>query len=181
MQMYFVGYTSRRKWHWSDCEFFRSLTNPRNVLWDRYATSIVVFDLNIIYSSHNLVKSFYREALVWQGLNHAHILPFLGISEQVFGSSLCMVSPWLANGNALQHRTYLIDHQKLCGKAYLDTIHRWVRESRYILISVANHPIVTVFGNRTWSSISTWNRHHTRRCSRGEFCHIISSQFLIRP
>ncbi|KAJ7323987.1 hypothetical protein DFH08DRAFT_347333 [Mycena albidolilacea] len=35
-----------------------------------------------------------KKALVWQGLRHASILPFLGIDRHTFPSSLCMVSPW---------------------------------------------------------------------------------------
>ncbi|KAJ6549883.1 kinase-like domain-containing protein, partial [Mycena capillaripes] len=48
-----------------------------------------------------------KEALIWEGLHHPFILPFLGIDSDTFPSALCMVSPWMENGTALQ---YLEDH-----------------------------------------------------------------------
>ncbi|KAJ7792575.1 hypothetical protein B0H14DRAFT_164049 [Mycena olivaceomarginata] len=41
---------------------------------------------------------FCKEALAWQGLRHASILPFLDIDRHTFPSSFCMVSPWLKHG-----------------------------------------------------------------------------------
>ncbi|KAJ6468973.1 kinase-like domain-containing protein [Mycena vulgaris] len=38
-----------------------------------------------------------REALVWQTLNHAHILTFIGIDCDTFSPSLCMVLLWTGN------------------------------------------------------------------------------------
>ncbi|KAJ6502738.1 kinase-like domain-containing protein [Mycena vitilis] len=46
---------------------------------------------------------FCREALVWQGLRHPSILPFLGIDRHTFPSSLCMVSPWMKHGTILKY------------------------------------------------------------------------------
>ncbi|KAJ7616201.1 kinase-like domain-containing protein [Mycena polygramma] len=46
---------------------------------------------------------FCREALLWQGLRHASILPFLGIDRQTFPPSLCMVSPWMKHGTILSY------------------------------------------------------------------------------
>ncbi|KAK6969390.1 kinase-like protein [Favolaschia claudopus] len=45
---------------------------------------------------------FCREALVWQGLRHPNILPFLGIDRHSFPSSFCMVSPWMKHGTILK-------------------------------------------------------------------------------
>ncbi|KAJ7880785.1 kinase-like domain-containing protein [Mycena olivaceomarginata] len=50
---------------------------------------------------------FCKEALIWEGLHHRFILPFLGIDNETFPSSLCMVSPWMKNGTVLE---YLRDH-----------------------------------------------------------------------
>ncbi|KAK7000664.1 kinase-like domain-containing protein, partial [Favolaschia claudopus] len=44
---------------------------------------------------------FCREALVWQGLRHPFILPFLGIDRTSFAPSFCMVSPWMKHGTIL--------------------------------------------------------------------------------
>jgi len=50
---------------------------------------------------------FCREALVWKELRHRHILPFLGIEENSYPESLCMVSPWMEHGTVLN---YLKEH-----------------------------------------------------------------------
>ncbi|KAJ7203038.1 kinase-like domain-containing protein, partial [Mycena pura] len=42
-----------------------------------------------------------REALVWQRLRHAFIVPLIGIDMEGFPSSLCMVSPWMKNGTVI--------------------------------------------------------------------------------
>ncbi|KAJ6524266.1 kinase-like domain-containing protein [Mycena vulgaris] len=50
---------------------------------------------------------FCREALVWQRLQHKHVLPLIGIDRESFPSSLCMVSPWMKHGTVLK---YLTEH-----------------------------------------------------------------------
>ncbi|KAJ7202309.1 kinase-like domain-containing protein [Mycena pura] len=52
-------------------------------------------------------QGFCKEALIWEGLHHPFILPFLGLDSNTFPSSLCMVSPWMENGTVL---AYLKDH-----------------------------------------------------------------------
>jgi hypothetical protein len=51
-----------------------------------------------------------KEALVWKGLRHPFILPFLGIDTETFGVKyicenglVCLVSPWMKNGTALAY------------------------------------------------------------------------------
>ncbi|KAF7336171.1 Kinase-like protein [Mycena venus] len=46
---------------------------------------------------------FCKEALIWQRLQNPLILPFIGIDQETFPSSICMVSPWMANGTVLKH------------------------------------------------------------------------------
>ncbi|KAJ7479825.1 kinase-like domain-containing protein, partial [Mycena latifolia] len=48
-----------------------------------------------------------REALTWQGLNHRFILSLLGIDNQTFPPTLCLVSPWMKRGTVLK---YLKEH-----------------------------------------------------------------------
>ncbi|KAL0578697.1 Rho guanine nucleotide exchange factor [Marasmius crinis-equi] len=50
------------------------------------------------------VSAFVREAMVWRQLDHPNILPFKGMyyfneDEQ----QICLVSPWMENGNLLQY------------------------------------------------------------------------------
>ncbi|KAF7333675.1 Kinase-like protein [Mycena sanguinolenta] len=46
---------------------------------------------------------FCREALVWKGLHHPYILPFLGIDRDSFPTTLCMVSPWMKHGSVINY------------------------------------------------------------------------------
>ncbi|KAF7326404.1 Kinase-like protein [Mycena venus] len=48
-------------------------------------------------------SKFRREAFVWRDLYHPHILPFIGIDQDSFPPSLCMVSPWMEHGTVLNY------------------------------------------------------------------------------
>jgi serine/threonine protein kinase len=43
-----------------------------------------------------------REIAIWQGLNHANVLPLLGVTSS-FGPYLSLVSPWLGNGSLMHY------------------------------------------------------------------------------
>ncbi|KAJ7779273.1 kinase-like domain-containing protein [Mycena metata] len=47
-----------------------------------------------------VLKDFTREALVWRQLCHPNLLPFFGV--YYFDTRLCLVSPWMENGNIMQ-------------------------------------------------------------------------------
>ncbi|KAK0217921.1 kinase-like domain-containing protein [Armillaria fumosa] len=55
-------------------------------------------------------RRFCQEALTWQSLKHAYIVPFLGIVAEEFPTALCMVSPWMRNGTVLK---YLADNGRV--------------------------------------------------------------------
>jgi hypothetical protein len=48
-----------------------------------------------------------HETLFWRDLNHQHIMPLLGVSQDAVAPRLSLVTPWMANGNILD---YLEDH-----------------------------------------------------------------------
>ncbi|TCD63706.1 hypothetical protein EIP91_005077 [Steccherinum ochraceum] len=48
------------------------------------------------------LQRFLHEALLWRGLDHPHVLPLLGIHEMLSPQDLCMVSPWVDQGNVCQ-------------------------------------------------------------------------------
>ncbi|KAJ7159609.1 hypothetical protein C8R46DRAFT_1194899, partial [Mycena filopes] len=64
--------------------------------WERRTVAVKVF---LDRKSEGLVfeRKLRREVAVWHRLNHANIVPLLGITYD-FGTSLSMVSPWLGNG-----------------------------------------------------------------------------------
>ncbi|KAF7349828.1 Kinase-like protein [Mycena venus] len=101
---------------------------------------------------------FCREALVWQGLRHSSILPFLGIDKATFPPSLCMVSPWMKYGTILN---YLRDRGRgdilrltfeiAKGLDYLHSmniVHGDLRGNN-ILISDEHHACLSDFGLAT--------------------------------
>ncbi|KAF7368756.1 hypothetical protein MVEN_00200700 [Mycena venus] len=54
-------------------------------------------------TSHRTRSRFCKETLIWEGLHHPFILPFLGVDSDTFPSALCMVSPWMKNGTVLEY------------------------------------------------------------------------------
>ncbi|KAJ7904193.1 kinase-like domain-containing protein, partial [Mycena leptocephala] len=47
-----------------------------------------------------VLKEFSREALIWRQLCHPNLLPFFGL--YYLDNRLCLVSPWMDNGNVLE-------------------------------------------------------------------------------
>ncbi|KAJ7044338.1 kinase-like domain-containing protein, partial [Mycena alexandri] len=98
---------------------------------------------------------FCQEALLWQGLRHPSILPFLGIDRDTFPSAYCMVSPWMKHGTVIK---YLANHGRsqiprllleIClGLEYLHSmkiVHGDLRGDN-ILVSDDYHACLTDFG-----------------------------------
>ncbi|KAJ7572221.1 kinase-like domain-containing protein [Mycena floridula] len=52
---------------------------------------------------YRLFNKCRREALLWKQLDHPNILPFLGLNTEIFPPTVCLVSPWMANGNLRQY------------------------------------------------------------------------------
>ncbi|KAJ7040995.1 kinase-like domain-containing protein [Mycena alexandri] len=48
-----------------------------------------------------VLKQFGREALIWRQLCHPNLLPFFGL--YYIENRLCLVSPWMENGNVMQY------------------------------------------------------------------------------
>ncbi|PBK92811.1 hypothetical protein ARMGADRAFT_1030316 [Armillaria gallica] len=58
-------------------------------------------------------SDFCREALVWRQLQHPNVLPFLGVSEDLFAPSYCLISPWMVDGNSMAYLQAHPDHDRL--------------------------------------------------------------------
>ncbi|KAJ7279081.1 kinase-like domain-containing protein [Mycena rebaudengoi] len=109
---------------------------------------------------HRIRLKLCQEAFMWQGLRHPNILPFIGIDRESFPLSLCMVSPWMANGTVLK---YLEDHGRgdvdellleiARGLRYLHSrsvVHGDLRGAN-ILITNDGRPCLADFGLTTWT------------------------------
>lgn len=62
--------------------------------------------ISIVYFSDcvSACQGLCREALMWGGLSHPHVLPFLGADSVTFPSSLpCLVSPWMWHGTIVEY------------------------------------------------------------------------------
>lgn len=69
---------------------------------------------------------FCRESLLWKNLIHDNILPFFGVSDDVFPDSLCMVIPWMENGSLINHLDRLLSRDQLVGDEYATAVNKWV-------------------------------------------------------
>ncbi|TCD69532.1 hypothetical protein EIP91_007155 [Steccherinum ochraceum] len=71
-----------------------------------------------------LPTDFCREALLWKGLKHPHIVSFTGVSEDVFPLSLCMVMPWMKNGSIRDYMDVIERQGMLSEDVFLDFVHQ---------------------------------------------------------
>ncbi|KAI3610164.1 kinase-like protein [Moniliophthora roreri] len=81
----------------------------------------------------NVIKAFCEEALVWKQLNHANILPLLGVNTELFSPAFCLISPWMANGDIISFLRENPEHDRLravleiaSGLAYLHSMEPMV-------------------------------------------------------
>ncbi|KAF8999175.1 kinase-like domain-containing protein [Cyathus striatus] len=80
-------------------EVFRGDYNGRNV-------ALKVFKLyaNEMSRINDMLKAFFKEAILWRHLVHRNLLPFYGIYQLGdSGGRMCLVSPWMDNGNITQY------------------------------------------------------------------------------
>ena len=59
-----------------------------------------------------------RESIMWRKLSHEYVLPFYGVSEDVFRTSVCMVTPWMKQGNS----RHFLNQQASSGFGFIQTI-----------------------------------------------------------
>ncbi|KAJ8083342.1 Rho guanine nucleotide exchange factor [Marasmius tenuissimus] len=75
-----------------------------------------------------LSKEYLREAILWYQIRHPNVLPFLGIYQLEYAHQLCLISPWMTNGNLVQFLEvtkredidhYVLVHDVASGLTYL--------------------------------------------------------------
>ncbi|KAJ3480617.1 hypothetical protein NLI96_g8221 [Meripilus lineatus] len=81
-----------------------------------------VFNSNVPTERRVRERSFYRETVLWYNVSHPHVLPFKGVTD-IPGIGLCMVSPWMPNGNVRTYLQGLVEHG-LSGKGYVDVVNK---------------------------------------------------------
>ncbi|TCD64694.1 hypothetical protein EIP91_003768 [Steccherinum ochraceum] len=89
-------------------------------------------------------RQFCRESLMWRKLEHEHVLPFWGVSKDVFDHSICMVLPWMENSNI---RVYLYQERKyssnrLSGEDLVKAINKWLYQVARGLIYLHGEGVV---------------------------------------
>ncbi|KAJ8081999.1 hypothetical protein PM082_007845 [Marasmius tenuissimus] len=64
-----------------------------------------------------LSNEYMREAILWRQMKHPNLLPFLGMYQFESHQQLCLISPWMGNGNLVQYlrttRREDVDHHTL--------------------------------------------------------------------
>ncbi|KAL0061837.1 Homeobox protein tos8, partial [Marasmius tenuissimus] len=55
------------------------------------------------FDRNKLVKQLGNEVLIWRQLRHKNVHEFLGITNELFQPSYCIVSPWMANGDVVAY------------------------------------------------------------------------------
>ncbi|THH29185.1 hypothetical protein EUX98_g5002 [Antrodiella citrinella] len=112
-----------------------------------------------------VTQEFFREAIMWRTLSHSHIVPLLGLGDNIFNNTPCMVLPWMDNGTIVRYSELLRERGEMSeavrsirlnewlfqiasGLAYLhseDIVHGALRGSN-ILIDSKGSALLTDFG-----------------------------------
>ncbi len=71
------------------------------------------------------LQDFCQEALVWRQLHHPNVLPFLGVSEDLFAPSYCLISPWMVNGNIISYLETHPGHDRLTSVRQISCESQW--------------------------------------------------------
>ncbi|KZP29964.1 kinase-like protein [Athelia psychrophila] len=104
---------SERSLRYPECLLLQDITLPPHavaggsfgdVFKGRMAGCDIAVKVLKVYTTSNmdkLLKGFTREAVIWRQLSHPNVLSFYGVFRlgASSGQKLCLVSPWMQNGN----------------------------------------------------------------------------------
>ncbi|KAJ7666759.1 kinase-like domain-containing protein [Mycena polygramma] len=121
-----------------------------------------------------ILKEFGREALIWRQLCHPNLLPFFGV--YYLDNRLCLVSPWMENGNIMEflrtqpnaHRLSLILDVAL-GVRYLHrqrVVHGDLKAIN-VLVTPSRRACIADFGLSAVSNTITMRFTHSTAQARG--------------
>ncbi|THH27737.1 hypothetical protein EUX98_g6456 [Antrodiella citrinella] len=74
------------------------------------------------------IKHFCRESLLWKKLDHLYVLPFLGISRDVW-DPMCIVLPYMRNGAIRRRLRAQETHLRLTIENFEEHVNRWLYEA----------------------------------------------------
>ncbi|KAI0946591.1 hypothetical protein AcW1_010020 [Taiwanofungus camphoratus] len=105
------------------------------------------------------LKRFCKEAIVWKYLDHRNIATLLGVNVSLFPGNVCMVSPWMENGdisaylckNQGANRLHLLLNVAE-GLMYLHSVFQVVHadiKGANVLVDDEGHALLTDFGLAT--------------------------------
>ncbi|KIK58561.1 hypothetical protein GYMLUDRAFT_262404 [Collybiopsis luxurians FD-317 M1] len=118
-------------------------------------------------------KQFCNEALLWRQLRHPNILPLLGVNEELFHPSFCLISPWMTNKDIIsflkwnpEHNRHRVLSEVAAGLAYLHSrsppiIHGDIRGANVLVTDdlrccLADFGLALVTAeSRSWSTATT--------------------------
>ncbi|KAJ7113410.1 kinase-like domain-containing protein, partial [Mycena epipterygia] len=122
-----------------------------------------------------VLKEFGREALIWRQLLHPSLLPFFGLFY--LGKRLCLVSPWMENGNILKFLSkelHKIERLSLIldvalGMEYLHENHivHGDLKALNILVTPSRRACIADFGLASIADAMTMRFTHSTVSSRG--------------
>ena len=72
----------------------------------------------------DILQRYYKEVTVWKRLNHPNVLLALGAGPDI--AELCVVSPWMPDGNLLQYlnkytgapRVFIVSVHDICDSEF---------------------------------------------------------------
>ncbi|KAH8091023.1 kinase-like domain-containing protein [Cristinia sonorae] len=74
------------------------------------------------------LMAFNREVLLWANLTHDHVLPFLGVSSDIFRDRLCIVLPLMKNGDLRHYTNTLTQSGELNYENFIQSTHSWAHQ-----------------------------------------------------
>lgn len=117
------------------------------------------------------LQMFHREAMLWKGLLHDHIVPFLGVSEDAIRGSPCMVLPWYESGSLRDHLPSMHTKNARADVGAAATLSRWVSWNFLRSDYVAWLTVSVVHSYCVRSRVPAWRGDHSRRPSRRQYPH----------
>ncbi|KAJ7718711.1 kinase-like domain-containing protein [Mycena metata] len=123
-----------------------------------------------------VLKEFSREALIWGQLCHPNLLPFFGLYKME--DRLCLVSPWMANGNIMQYLSNESPNIVRRLSLILDVAHglQYLHEKNVVhgdlkainvLVTPSGRACICDFGLASIVNEITLHLHSTPRAQRG--------------